>query len=161
MKIDIKYQRIIGKLIFHADITNISPILMGKGQGEATDKEIMLLPDGQPYIPASSITGCLQSAFTNGKLTPDVDGIKKYEAGALMFWGTSDFRENYKIVTSQTFQSHIVIDDLRTTDKLAKTKIVIRDGVRINHSTNVAENKGKYDYQILEPEVTFHLRAEV
>jgi len=155
-----KNHRIIGKIIIQGTLTNTTPVLIGKGEGETTDVEIMRMPSGLPYIPASSITGCLQHQFITRKLAPGSSMQKKYEEQALRFWGSDKMTdENGEDI--KTYQSHIIFDDLITTDPAAKDKIVIRDGVRIDPKKNIAENKGKYDYEILEPEVTFHLRAEV
>ncbi len=82
-----KEHRIIGKIILHATLTNQTPVLIGKGEGETTDVEMMRLPDGQPYIPASSIAGCLHQQFITRELALD-KAQKKLEKQAMMFWGS-------------------------------------------------------------------------
>jgi len=152
-----------GKIIIHADIINVSPVVIGSGREDIADVEIMRLPDNQPYIPASSFAGALQYYFTSWKIAPG-SGDDKFSKDGSMFWGSEQKKKEKKDAVNNkaiTYQSHILFDDLYTCDSKAKKKIVIRDGVKINAKTNTAENKGKYDYEILEAGVTFHLRAEI
>lgn len=140
-KKDNRYKdRIKGKIILQATLRNESPLLIGRGGGDAVDIEVMQLPDGKPYIPGSSIAGCLRS-FLNGE-----DGY---------FWGKTGKGVKHPL------QSHIRFDDL-IPEGFSDTKdIVIRDGVKIDHKTGTAEEGKKYDYQIVEPGLNFPFSAEV
>jgi CRISPR/Cas system CSM-associated protein Csm3 (group 7 of RAMP superfamily) len=141
--------RIIGKIIIRAKIVNISPLLIGKGEGENSDTDILLWHDGRPYIPGSSLAGVLRKRFFEWCSFTD-DEEKEIEK----FWGTDDSKQK------ETFQSHIIFDDLLPQES-SKSKITIRDGVRIEHKTSIAADQGKYDYQLLEPGVAFDFKAEV
>ncbi len=141
--------RIIGKIIIRAEINNTSPLLIGKGEGEHSDVDIMLWHDGRPYIPGSSLAGVLRKRFFEWCSFTD-DEKKEIEK----FWGTEDSGKQ------ETFQSHIIFDDLLP-QKSSAFKITIRDGVKIEHKTSIAADQGKYDYQLLEPGVTFDFKAEV
>jgi CRISPR/Cas system CSM-associated protein Csm3 (group 7 of RAMP superfamily) len=143
--------RIIGKIIVRAEINNTSPLLIGKGEGESSDTDIMLWHDGRPYIPGSSLAGVLRKRFCEWCSIKDkVQNKKEIEK----FWGTDDSKKQ------ETFQSHIIFDDLLPQESSA-FEITIRDGVRIEHKTSIAANQGKYDYQLLEPGVTFDFKAEI
>jgi CRISPR/Cas system CSM-associated protein Csm3 (group 7 of RAMP superfamily) len=141
--------RVTGKIIIKAVITNRSPLLIGKGSSDIADQEVLLLPDGRPYIPASSLGGCLRSWFF--KWGPDKDNVD-----AEKFWGST---ESNKPIT---FQSHIRFSDLIPVEKKGyQEKIVIRDGVKIKYDTGVAEEGAKYNYQSVEAGIQFGLTAEV
>jgi CRISPR/Cas system CSM-associated protein Csm3 (group 7 of RAMP superfamily) len=133
--------RIVGKVILRATLTNESPLLIGRGGGDAVDIEAMSLPepDGRPYIPASSIAGCLRS-FTNAK-----DGY---------FWGKTGKG------VKNPLQSHIRFDDL-IPESTSSGDVVMRDGVKIDYQTGTAEDKKKYDYQVVEPGLSFPFYAEI
>src|SRR5690606_26085105 len=60
----------------------------------------------------------------------------------------------------KTYQSHFSLDDLCAENNV-NNKISVRDGVRINYSTGTAQEKGKYDYQLVEPGAVFKLCGEV
>lgn len=132
--------RITGKIILVATLRNETPLLIGRGGGDAVDIEVMRLPDGKPYIPGSSIAGCLKS-FLDGK-----DGY---------FWGkTGKGKEDL-------LQSHIRFEDLVPEKFSKEADLSMRDGVKIGHKTGTAEDKKKYDYQIVEPGLDFPFRAEI
>lgn len=133
--------RIMGKVILTAKLTNETPLLIGRGSGDSVDIEVMRLPDGKPYIPGSSIAGCLHSFL---KHKDDY------------FWG-KDSKDNQK---GNPLQSHIRFDDL-VANSSNNDNIAVRDGVRINHQKGIAEDKGKYDYQIVEPGLEFPFKAEI
>jgi CRISPR/Cas system CSM-associated protein Csm3 (group 7 of RAMP superfamily) len=145
--------KVTGKLILQGKIKNTSPLLIGKGNGDEADTEVMLWPDGNPYIPAASLVGALRALYVNtvGK----IDGNKAAEE----FWGSREMIENGK-PRKGTVQSHLIVDDL-TLEESSNGKVVIRDGVSINPKTGIAFDKGKYDYQLVEPEAEFNFRAEV
>ncbi|MBK8043627.1 MAG: hypothetical protein IPK21_13795 [Haliscomenobacter sp.] len=99
---------------------------MGRGGGEAVDIEVMRLPDGKPYIPASSIAGCLRS-FTAG-----VEGY---------FWGKTGRNQKTGNSEQNPLQSHIRFDDLIPNTLHTTENITMRDGVKIDHKKGIAEDK--------------------
>jgi len=136
--------RIIGKIIIRASLKNESPLLIGKGAGESTDIEIMQLPDGRPYIPASSMAGCLKQFMIDHDMTSDHNYL----------WGRTGNEEKNPI------QSHLRIDDL-VPASASISDISMRDGVKINHKTGTAEDAKKYDYHIVEPGLVFSFQSEI
>ncbi|MBK7477400.1 MAG: hypothetical protein IPI11_15890 [Haliscomenobacter sp.] len=138
--------RVVGKIVLKATLTNETPLLIGRGGGEAVDIEVMRLPDGKPYIPASSIAGCLRS-FTAG-----VEGY---------FWGKTGRNQKTGNSEQNPLQSHIRFDDLIPNTLHTTENITMRDGVKIDHKKGIAEDKKKYDYQIVEPGIAFPFQAEI
>lgn len=136
--------RVVGKIILQAKLKNVSPLMAGKGEGDAIDMEVMTWPDGRPYLPASSLAGCLKHYFLRYNFS-DPDN---------RFWG--DMGEDCP-------QSHIRIDDLVPDIPNANytSDIALRDGVKINPKTGTAEDSAKYNYQIVEPGLIFPFRAEI
>ena len=150
-------ERIAGKIIITAELINTSPLLIGKGEGEASDHDIMLAGD-QPYIPSSSFTGCLASLF---KHTVDTAALSpEEELFRQVTWGTNKEEERVSGDNGIVFQSHLLIDDLEPLDDQISA-MVVRDGVSINHGTGIAEKGKKYDYQVLEPGTVCRFRAEI
>lgn len=137
--------RVVGKIIILATLANETPLLIGRGGGDAVDIEVMRMPDGKPYIPASSIAGCLRS-FTGGK-----DGY---------FWGKTGRNDKTGENQQNPLQSHIQFEEL-VPEICNADDIVMRDGVKIDHKTGTAEDKKKYDYQVVEPGLTFPFKAEI
>jgi CRISPR/Cas system CSM-associated protein Csm3 (group 7 of RAMP superfamily) len=149
------HEKITGKIILEGQLVSLSPVLIGKGEGEESDMDIMLLPNSRPYIPPSSFTGCLASLFRK-----KVDGLtadEKILAEAL--WGTDKEEEKTKS-GKNVYQSHLLVDDLYPPDDASFT-ISLRDGVKIHPGSNTAVTGGKYDYRLLEPGTLFSLRMEI
>lgn len=133
--------KIKAKYIIRASLKSVSPFLIASGESEEADKDAVLLPNGQPYIPASSIAGVLRHLFDKKGID---EKVSKY------LWGT-------KASDNEDFQSHLIIDNLVP---VSETEISIRDGVKINSEKGTAEEGSKYDYQLVEPEVAFNFQAE-
>lgn len=138
--------KLVAIMVLEAKLTNKSPLLIGSGSNEAADKEIILRPDGKPYIPGTALAGRLLRRFNDCQ-----DVIKEKSESYTQFWG-GEF-------SKQQYQSHIIIEDACLVEGTPSK--VIRDGVRIDHQTNLAEDKGKFDYELLEPGCTFAFRAEI
>lgn len=136
--------RITGKIIICANLVNDTPLVIGKGAGDANDIEVMRLPDGRPYIPASSIAGCLKRFMCVNGLSKENDYL----------WGRTGKNEDNPL------QSHIRIDDL-VPESTHPDDITMRDGVKIDHEKGTAKDKQKYDYQLVEPGITFPFFAEI
>lgn len=129
-----------GKIVFKADIKAISPLLVGSGENEFSDIDVVLDPEGKPYIPATSFAGSLRSFFNNHvdisqELIQKIFGSEKSE------------NDNY-------VQSSVMISD---GELISDFKINIRDGIKINKETGITEDKAKYDYQIVERNSCFKL----
>lgn len=136
--------RIKGKIIIKACLKNTSPLLIGKGAGDSADHEVMQLPDGRPYIPASSLAGSVKQFMQS-------HGLGEFNNH---LWGKTGREEKNPL------QSHVRFDDL-VPDNFDLTFISRRDGVKINHTTGIAEEGKKYDYNLIEPRLVFPFQAEI
>jgi CRISPR/Cas system CSM-associated protein Csm3 (group 7 of RAMP superfamily) len=145
--------KIIGKIIFKAIITNKSPLIIATGEEDIIDFQVIKDSSGNPFIPGSGFAGMLRNSFeeVEFKTNPKI-AEKDYKKNLKYFWGDN---ENNK----DTSQSHIIIDDLKLNDKNS-CKVSVRDGVRIKHTTGLAEDGEKYDYEIIEEGAKFDLRIE-
>lgn len=136
-------ERITGKILLVATLRNTSPLLLGSGLSDVADKEIIKLPNGTPYIPASALAGKLLRRFKDAYGPAD----KTYR----QFWGIDEGKS--------IFQSHIVLEDALLQGETYHT--TVRDGVKIEHQTNLAKDQGKYDYELLEVGHAFTFKAEI
>ncbi|MDX9978334.1 MAG: RAMP superfamily CRISPR-associated protein, partial [Candidatus Cloacimonadales bacterium] len=50
-----------GKIILKAKLELISPLQIGSGSADISDRDIIVNADGRPYIPASSFIGKLNA----------------------------------------------------------------------------------------------------
>jgi len=130
------------KLIIKGKVKNTSPLIIGCGLEEKTDNDILTDPNGNPYIPGSSMAGTMRHHFKDN-YSDQVD-LDKY------FGCASDDSGN---------QSKILFSDLRPAD--SEFELSIRDGVRIDNETGIAVDKAKFDYEILEPGAEFSLYIEM
>lgn len=146
--------RIVGYLVLQADMITKSPLRIGSGRNNLAEVEVIRLPNGQPYIPASGLVGALYHRF---KEEIDGSGLKK---AIEILWGTKMTKETAKQI--DTWQSHLRVADMQFKEA-AKTaaKVKVRDGVEIDYASNTAKDGAKFDYEVLEPECEFTFTAEV
>lgn len=144
----IRSEKVIGKIFFKAQIKNTSPMALSNGQDRFSDADIFRDYKGKPMIPATSFMGSLKSH------------IEKYYSNQIdektfqYLFGHDDKKNN----GLNGLQSHLIFDDLVC---VLDYETTIRDGVKINLKTNLAVDKGKYDYEILEPGAIFNLNGEI
>lgn len=148
--------QVTGYLVVEAEMVTATPLRIGSGKDDRADVEVIRRPDAGgsnlPYVPAAGMVGALYHRFLE-----EVDTTELAQA-AQIFWGTPMAKGTDG--PEQTWQSHLRVPDM---DLKApqKAQIVIRDGVRIDHKTNTAEEGKKYNYEMLEPGCQFTFRAEI
>lgn len=138
-------ESIIGKVLLKGKLVLCSPLLIGSGvQREGSDVDTQILRDknGRPFIPGTSVAGVLRAAFSQENAFPEME--------ALFFGGKVE-------KLGAEVQSAVDIDDI----ELDKTEIVQRDGVCIDDVRGVAEDKKKYDYELVERGAEGDFRAEI
>jgi len=142
-----------GKIILKANLELISPLMIGSGESEISDRDILLNKEGKPFIPASSFMGKLYNELSSDKK-------KKYFGQKKA--GENDKNEEENKAESSKFehQSYIICDDLHLSDDSVKNT-AIRDGIRINPETGLVEKETKFDYQVLEPGNHFALEMSI
>jgi len=149
--------RITGKILVNGNLKNISPFAIGAGKGHLFDIEIVKDENGTPYIPASSFAGALrhywQKIFNNSILNKGCNCNDDYYIKAQeYFWGSDDV------------QSHFAVSDLWLADDCkdgGDYVVGTRDGVAINPKTGVAIGGAKYNYEIVNKNISFGLKAEI
>ncbi len=140
--------RIEGKYVLKGKIRTLSPLHVGCGTGDRTDMDVLRDKNGEPFIPASSFLGALQSAFLP---------IREDRRGPMdKFWGFVRDKDGS--------ESAVRCSDLELAGTAAgrgpSKRIVARDGVRIDNKTGMAEDRKKYDFEVLERDALFDLDME-
>lgn len=139
---------VIGKLLIEGDLKLLSPLIIGNGSGDNVDIEIIKDEHGQPFIPATSFVGVLRNYFyTHAELTEEELNVSK------LFWGSSNEKLN-----EGYYQSALIVEDLYP---ITDISIKVRDGIKIDNEVNVAMEKHKFNYEVVEPEAVFHMKLEV
>lgn len=123
-----------------------SPLLIGCGAQGNVDLPVLKDAKGIPYIPGTSLGGVLRHYFRE-RLGADFN-LEQIES----FWGSEKASES-------RLQSSLFVYDLHPMDN-GNVNVVVRDGVALNE-LGVAQDKKKYDYEIVEPGAAFDFRAEI
>jgi CRISPR/Cas system CSM-associated protein Csm3 (group 7 of RAMP superfamily) len=123
----------------------------GGGAGDLTDLMILRDHEGQPFIPGTSLAGALRS-----HLADLLGGYGSVEDGSVAdLFGGAKQREHE---AEAGFQSPLIVFDARIG---AHVETEIRDGVKIDACTGVAEKSKKFDAELLPPGTAFNLRFDV
>jgi CRISPR/Cas system CSM-associated protein Csm3 (group 7 of RAMP superfamily) len=147
-----------GKIILKGIIELLSPALIGSGNDEHSDCDVILDANGKPFIPATSLIGVLRHQIKSSAINDDELNN---------FWG---YTEKDKGQQSRIICSDLYIDEKKNIEKKSepeKPVTVVRDGIKIDNKTGIVEtdkkkNTGKkYDYEIIEKEAEFELKVEI
>jgi CRISPR/Cas system CSM-associated protein Csm3 (group 7 of RAMP superfamily) len=138
-----------GRFLIKGTLSLLSPLIIGTG--EKQDLDIVVIKDinGNPYIPATSLTGALRHYFYEQLL------LKGDRNQFDFFWGSP---KDFSFSKDSCFQSAFVIDDLIA---INTPSVTFRDGVCIDPCTGTARDEMKYDYEVVEPEADFVFNAQV
>jgi len=139
-------EKVAGKIVLKGQIKTLSPLHIGSGADEISDMDILRDEDGIPFIPATAFVGVL-----NHSLNISETDKERHKDALRRFWGFSEGKKGH--------QSMFRCSDLLLS-KDYSPEITIRDGVKIDCKTGRAKDQGKYDYEILERERKFDLKAE-
>ena len=135
-------------IVIEGILKNISPFVISTGKGDIIDIEIIKDEIGNPYIPATSFVGVVRHHIS-----------KNFEEGDKKiweyFWGSKNANNN------ETVQSHFIVSDVWVKDNRNESYIAVRDGVAIDKKTGIAKEKAKYDYEIVNKDLKFNLKAEI
>jgi len=134
-------------IVINGIMTNQSPLIIGKGKGDLIDIEILKEENSIPYIPATSFIGAVKHHLE--KYYEIDNNNEKNKKIWEYFWG------------SQDIQSHFIIKNLRLKNKVQENTIAIRDGIRIDNKTGIAEDKAKYNYETVQIKCEFVLNGEI
>jgi CRISPR/Cas system CSM-associated protein Csm3 (group 7 of RAMP superfamily) len=115
-----------------------SPVIIGSGESEETDLDLLLDAQGKPFIPGTSLAGVLRHLSINYLTNDEIN----------LLWGYTQ--------TDKAQQSILHFSDLPVCENI---KVGTRAGVKIDTSTGRAAEKLLYEYQIIE-NGTFALHLE-
>lgn len=141
-------EKVKGRIFFKTQLKNISSMAISNGQDRYSDADIFRNHLGKPMIPATSFMGSLKSHIEKYYSNQIDENTYQY------LFGHDDKKNN----GLDGLQSHLIIDDLVC---ISDYQTTIRDGVKIDPKTNLAKDKGKYDYEILESGAKFELKGEI
>ena len=123
------------KIYYQCRFRQTAPLRLSNGENDRSDSDLMLTRDGKPFIPGSAVAGVLRTMLL------EADG------NTLFGWIEKG--------TERAYESPVLISDaiLRNDDDLIMKRSV-RHGVGINDQ-GTAEDKRKYDFEIIETNGTF------
>lgn len=131
------------KKYYRITFTPVSPLSVGSGEDRLTDSDIVRDSRGIPYIPGTSLAGVYRRLFDN-------DTATQYFGPLLTEENATDSAQNGKNVLTD---SSVVVYDARIADP-AKTVTSARDMVALDEYKTAIPG-AKFDFEILEPGVTF------
>lgn len=134
--------RITDILLFTFELENTSDLIIGKGEGEKTDLEVVKDAYGNAYIPGSSLAGVLIRACNDLQ-----NDIQAHDEAYRQFWGIGT-----------EYQRHIIIEPGLC---ISSPEIELKDAVKIKTTTNTADSGGKFDYQRVNTGSQFRLNIEI
>ena len=119
-------------------LTAKTAFMVGSGDDEGSDSDILRTGDGEVFIPGTSLAGICRSYLEESNKSIDIDNI----------FGT--------IKNKEEKESGIIFYDAFATEKVYTA---VRDSVRLER--RVSKSKCKFDYEIAEPKSTFDFRIEI
>lgn len=148
-------RRVIERIFITGTLILETPAHLGNGDSDAlTDIPLLLDPlDGRtPLLAGSSIAGALRAY------------LRRFEAGYGRAGG-SHFKESklfgYLDAYTASVESWLMVDDAYGRPPKTGEAIEIRDGVAIDPATRTAEDRKKYDIELLAAGTTFDLGFEL
>ncbi len=139
-----------GKIVIDGDIALKSAMLIGCGEDTNTDIDVIKDSEGMPFIPATSFVGVLKQEFG------EIYGINSGQADDTR----SITKENFAYIFGDNDRSSLLsCSDLYIASK--EDVVEIRDGVKIDVKTGIAEDKAKYDYEVVAAGSKFKLKIEI
>jgi CRISPR/Cas system CSM-associated protein Csm3 (group 7 of RAMP superfamily) len=145
------------KMFLEGELVLKSPLLIGSGKKERYDIELLKTKEGNPFIPATTIAGVIQSRLEllteefadRNKLDKEqIKSIKK-------IWGEAADIDNPDSKQS----SFIFYDSMLNNNN--KKNISVRDGIAIDNKIGVTSDGAKFEYEILESGTIFDFKIEV
>ncbi len=133
-----------GQIVLTGTIELLSPMLIGSGNNDNSDIDILVDNAGKPFIPATSFVGVLKN-----HLNPILESNVSIKDDWHQFWGYSK-GEN-------SLQSILCCSDLLPEEIKG---ISVREGVSISREKGMAISGGKFDFEIAERKTQFKLKLK-
>lgn len=126
------------RILIKAEITLVTPALIGSGESENTDNDVLLNSEGNPFLPGTAVAGVLRA------LLPEAAGNTL--CGSIT---------NEKMSSLWTYDAPLKKKDNESAD------IVSLDGVAIDAEKKVAIPQAKYDFEAVAEGAVCALRLEL
>ena len=127
---------IIRRDFYFVEIILESPLSIGNGTANSTDKDVLVDKDGNPFIPGTTIAG----VFT--------DYLEKCQIKDAF----QPKKNNQYIQSPVFFSDGVLKGDMKTN---------VRDGIRLKDDCKIPEDGAKYDFEIIERGTKFVFRIEI
>jgi CRISPR/Cas system CSM-associated protein Csm3 (group 7 of RAMP superfamily) len=129
--------KVVKRIAVRSDATLATPALIGSGEGNNSDVDIVRQADGAPFLPGSSLAGVLRSVLDNND-SKKLFGYTEQTSGS-----SNESR----------------ISPLYTHDaEFKNAKIVVLDGVALEDDEKTAKRGAKYDYEAVDSGARFKIR---
>lgn len=145
-----------------------SPLIIGSGEEEHSDYDIIRDGLGNVFVPGTSLAGVSRS-YLNGLL--NIKDSKEENKIITEVFGASEVKKDDTQEIKPVFQSIIYFydatipkeDDIGDNENHQKKSFNIskRDGVEIHKFNKVAIKERKFDYEILEPSLEFEFQLKL
>ncbi|MCB1143195.1 MAG: hypothetical protein KDK54_13195 [Leptospiraceae bacterium] len=122
------------------NLISISPLSLGSGDSENSDRDILLDSEDKPFIPGTSLSGVVRHY------------ISKNYPEYIHFFGRTN-------TDGRDEQSQISVSDCNLISE--DHKIRVRDGIRLDSKTGLIADGAKFDYEVLEPGLKFLFQIEL
>lgn len=131
------HKKLIKKIFYKGTLVNKTAFKIGSSEGDFIDSMCLKDKFDKPYISATSLAGVLKS-----------------ELGECLLLGT----KNYKNKKSE--KSRLVLNDCYLDEK-SNYQVSVRNGVKIDPTTNIAEDKALFDYEVISAGSDFVFESEI
>ena len=133
-------QKILKKKYYKITFALASPLALGSGENDNTDKDLMKDSNGIPYIPASSIAGVVRESLEKKQ-----GQTKTAEYLGIVTPNSSDTKADQSESTVLFYDAVI---------SSGEPRITVRDSVSLDE-WKTARKGAKFDMEILEPGISF------
>ncbi len=128
------------RLVLKGTLQLETPAIIGSGEDEFSDLDVVCDKEGIPFIPATSIAGVIREQFKsiNENITNE-------------FFGEDNNKKEPR-------QSRIKFYDLKPSND---NKVITRDGIQLNLKEGITEDEAKFDYQLIDRGAKFGFEVEI
>ncbi len=177
MDVDL-FRRLERRYLFTGELDMRTALHLGGGDGTlgSTDSPVVRRPDGQPFIPGSSLKGAFRSTVEKLALTLDLPNMERDAIDQAADW-IKDFNQRRREqgwteeqtvqqvsaawpVTAHLFGTPYTASKLSFSDAYLCPKqesiVQRRDGVAIDRDSERAMDRLKYDYEVVPASVRFN-----
>ena len=145
-----KQDNIVERLYIKGTLEAVSPLIVGSGEDELADIQLVRDWKRTPFIPGTAIAGAARHYLDEA--CASANGVEKGLVNIL--FGQKAKKDN------DTTQSLITFYDANPRGNIHE-KLALRDGVALDFVTKTAKKGEKYDYEIIERGQQFDFRIEV